>query len=182
MGLRLSITCIQHKFHILDHRQALSINVIAPRKPLLLTNPTHHRPCHSLPSCRTASDESVSPGNQAAATPETFPNAGRSQTIVAKGSRVRGRSPAVSPELEALVAKHAPQELHLLRQAPRPPLPRRGPRLTDLLADSGLPPPSPGSPRVPLGHWARTSSTVKAQHPVTPTGPKLQARRLQCMR
>ena len=48
----------------------------------------------------------------------------------------KGRTPLVSPELVALVAKHAPKELHLLEPPPHP-LPRRGPRLTDLLADSG---------------------------------------------
>lgn len=43
----------------------------------------------------------------------------------------------VSPELEALVAKHAPSELHLLRPSGKPRLPRRGPTLSDLLDDSG---------------------------------------------
>lgn len=56
--------------------------------------------------------------------------------------RPQARYPKVSPELEALVAKHAPQELHLLRPSSQGGLlkgrgtPRRGPRLTDLL-DTG---------------------------------------------
>lgn len=44
--------------------------------------------------------------------------------------------PEVSPELEALVAKHAPQELHLLKPCGwQRRVPRRGPRLSDLLED-----------------------------------------------
>ena len=46
------------------------------------------------------------------------------------------RPPVISPELEAMVARHAPRELHLL-QPHRRRLPRRGPTLSDLLYDSG---------------------------------------------